>query len=123
MTMRTAVKAALAILVGSLVSGGAFAHPALQESEPGQGVTVPAPKEIRLTFTENVIPKFSGLVIKDSSGAVVETAAPSNDPSDKRQLVVPLVKSLLPGTYDVDWHAVSSDTHRVNGHFSFKVAQ
>ena len=36
---------------------------------------------------------------------------------------VPIAKPLSPGTYDVDWHAVSVDTHRVNGHFSFKVAQ
>jgi methionine-rich copper-binding protein CopC len=121
--MRKVVKMALAILAGSLIGGWAYAHPALQASNPGQGAMVPAPKEIRLIFSENVIPKFSGLTIKDNSGSLIETAGPSIDPKDKRQLVVPIVKPLPPGTYDVDWHAVSVDTHKVNGHFSFKVAQ
>lgn len=53
----------------------------------------------------------------------MDPAAPANDPNDKRQLVVPFIRPLPPGTYDVDWHAVSSDTHRVKGHFFFKVAQ
>jgi hypothetical protein len=121
--MRKVAKTALTILVSSLISGWAYAHPALQASNPGQGATVPAPKEIRLTFSENVIPKFSGLTIKDNGGALIETAVPSTDPKDKRQLVVPIVKPLPPGAYDVEWHAVSVDTHKVNGHFSFKVAQ
>lgn len=117
------MKTALAILMSSFIMGSAHAHPALETSNPGQDATVPAPKEVRLTFTENVIPKFSGLTIKDGSGALIETAAPTVDPNDKRQLVVPIVKPLSTGTYDVDWHAVSVDTHRVNGHFSFKVTQ
>jgi copper resistance protein C len=120
--MRKITKVALAIVVSSFVGGGwAYAHPALQASNPGQGATVPAPREIRLIFSENVIPKFSGLTIKDDNGALVETAAPSTDQKDKRQLVVPIVNPIRPGTYNVDWHAVSVDTHKVSGHFSFKV--
>lgn len=120
--MRTVAKTALVILASNLIGGWAYAHPALQTSNPGQGATVAAPKEIRLMFSESVIPKFSGVTIKDGSGALIETAGPSTDPTDKRQLVVPIVKLLPPGAYDVDWHAVSVDTHKVNGHFSFKVA-
>jgi methionine-rich copper-binding protein CopC len=76
-----------------------------------------------LTFTEDLVAKFSGLTVKDQAGHPVETASPSVDPNHKRQLVVPIPSALPPGTYDVDWHAVSVDTHRVSGHFSFKVAQ
>lgn len=121
--MRKIAKTALTILVSSLISGWAYAHPALEGSNPGQGATVPAPKEIRLTFSEKVIPKFSGLTITDKGGALIETAVPSTDPKDRRQLVVPIVKPLPPGAYDVEWHAVSVDTHKVNGRLSFKVAQ
>jgi len=35
---------------------------------------------------------------------------------------VPISTPLPPGAYDVDWHAVGADTHRVTGHFSFRVA-
>ena len=30
---------------------------------------------------------------------------------------------LEPGTYTVDWRAVSTDTHRVNGSLTFRVGQ
>jgi methionine-rich copper-binding protein CopC len=90
---------------------------------PGQGATVSSPREIRLTFTEDLVAKFSGLTVKDQTGHLVETASPSLDPNHKRLLIVPIPNALPPGTYDVDWHAVSVDTHRVSGHFSFKVAQ
>lgn len=116
-------KTTLAVFAYGLVSGLAYAHPVLQSSDPAQDATVAAPKEVRLTFTEDVIPKFSGLAINDNNGGPVETGNPSNDPKDKRQLIVPIVKSLSAGTYNVDWHAVSADTHRVKGHFSFKVSQ
>jgi copper resistance protein C len=121
--LRKTVQATLAILVPGLISGVTHAHPALEAANPGQGATVSPPNEIRLTFTENVISKFSGLTVKDHSGSVIETGNPTTDPTDKRQLVVPIAKPLSPGTYDVDWQAVSVDTHRVSGHFSFKVAQ
>jgi methionine-rich copper-binding protein CopC len=29
---------------------------------------------------------------------------------------------LSPGEYKVEWHAVSDDTHRVKGNYSFSVA-
>ncbi len=121
--LREITKMSLTILLGSLIGGWAYAHPTLQASNPGRDATVQAPKEVRLTFSEHVIAKFSGLTIKDGSGAAIETANPSIDPNDKRQFVVPITKSLPPGTYEVEWHAVSADTHKVNGHFSFKVAQ
>jgi copper resistance protein C len=124
MMLRKTVQATLAMLIAGVISGGiARAHPALETTDPGQGSTVSSPKEIRLTFTEDLIAKFSGLTLKDQSGRLVETASPTVDPNHKHQLIVPISKPLQPGAYDVDWHAVSVDTHRVSGHFSFKVAQ
>ena len=123
MLLRKTVQTTLAILVAGFMGGMAHAHPALETAVPGQGATVSSPKEIRLTFTEDLVAKFSGLTVKDQTGHLVETAGPSVDPNHKRQLIVPISKPLQPGTYDVDWHAVSVDTHKVDGHFSFKVAQ
>ena len=123
MLLRKTVQTTLAILIAGFMGGMAHAHPALETTVPGQGATVTSPKEIRLTFTEDLVAKFSGLTVKDQTGHLVETAGPSVDPNHKRQLIVPIPNALPPGTYDVDWHAVSVDTHRVSGHFSFKVAQ
>jgi methionine-rich copper-binding protein CopC len=123
MLMRKTVQTALAVLTAGFIGGMAHAHPALETAVPGQGATVSSPKEIRLTFTEDLVAKFSGLTVKDQSGQLIETASPSVDLNHKRLLIVPIPKALPPGTYDVDWHAVSVDTHRVSGHFLFKVAQ
>ncbi len=121
--LRKTIQTVLAILIAGFVGGAAYAHPTLQATDPGQGATVSSPKEIRLTFSEDLIAKFSGLTVKDQNGQLVETASPSVDPSHKSQLIVPISNALPPGDYDVDWHAVSVDTHRVSGRFSFKVAQ
>jgi len=121
--LRKTLQATVTILVAGLMGGMAYAHPVLEAMDPGRDATVPSPKEIRLTFTEDLVAKFSGLTVKDESGHPIETAGPTVDPSRRRQLVVPIPKPLPPGTYDVEWHAVSVDTHRVTGHFSFKVGQ
>ena len=122
MPLRKTVRVTLAVLLTATVGRMAWAHPVLEASDPGQGATVSSPKEIRLTFTENLVAKFSGLTLKDQSGRSIGTANPSVDPNDKRQLIVPISTPLPPGAYDVDWHAVGADTHRVTGHFSFRVA-
>ena len=122
MPLRKIVRVTLAVLLTATSGRMAWGHPVLEASDPGQGATVSSPKEVRLTFTENLIARFSGLTIKDQSGRAIGTASPSVDPNDKRQLSVPISTPLPPGAYDVDWHAVGADTHRVTGHFSFRVA-
>lgn len=114
--------ALLSFVVAGLLGTAAYAHPELKVSDPLAGsAIVDSPKSIRLSFTEAVIPKFSGIEIRDQTGRVIPTDAAVADPKDRTQLFVPVVGSLAPGTYDVVWHAVGADTHRVQGHFSFKV--
>ena len=122
MPLRKIVRVTLAVLLTATSGRMAWGHPVLEASDPGQGATVSSPKEVRLTFIENLIARFSGLTIKDQSGRAIGPASPSVDPNDKRQLIVPISTPLPPGAYDVDWHAVGADTHRVTGHFSFRVA-
>jgi len=76
-----------------------------------------------MSFTEGVIPKFSGVEVRDQSGRLIATGTATTDPNDKKQLVVPIQGSLPPGTYNVDWDAVSGDTHRVQGRYSFSVGR
>jgi methionine-rich copper-binding protein CopC len=80
-----------------------------------------APKEIKLNFSEGVIAKFSGLELKDEAGKTIITGVPVNNPGDRKQLVIPLPAPLTAGRYMVTWHAVSQDTHRVKGEYSFRV--
>ena len=108
----------------TLMSAAAYAHPMVKTSNPADGAVVAqSPKEIRVTFSERLVPKFSGLEVTDESGRVVATgeAGKMVSAADKRQLLVPLKTSLKPGTYKVEWHAVSADTHRVKGQYAFTV--
>lgn len=128
-----------ATLVLGLTATSAVAHPKLKSAIPAadmaanaspkqdagapKGKADAAPTEIRLTFSEAVIANLSGIVLKDEAGKPVATGTPLTDPGDKKQLVVPVSAPLTPGRYDVTWHAVSEDTHRVKGEYSFTVGR
>ena len=116
--------AAITMLTTSLLSGAAYAHPEFQAADPAPGAaTTASPKQIRITFNENVIPKLSGAEVKDQTGKIIATGKAATDPANKKSLVVPVNEQLPPGDYKVEWHAVSDDTHRVKGSFSFSVAR
>ena len=116
--------AAIMTIAANLFVGAANAHPELQSADPAAGAAMAtSPTQIRITFNENVIPKFSGVEVKDQNGKMIATGKAATDPADKKQLVVPLQEQLAPGDYKVEWHAVSDDTHRVKGSYSFSVAR
>lgn len=106
-----------AVLFGS----GAYAHPKLQSSDPAAGVATASPKQIRITFSEGVMSQFSGIEVRDNTGKPIALGKSEIDPSNKKILVVPVKAPLAPGDYKVEWHAVSDDTHRVEGSYSFRV--
>ena len=108
------ISTATTVVIAAIIScGAALAHPQLEASEPAAGATTSSPKQIRITFNEAVISKFSGIEIKDKAGRTIATGKSLTDPADKKRLVVPVEEELASGEYTVDWHAVSSDTHRV----------
>ena len=115
---------AVAVIAASLFGADACAHPQLQSADPTSGAaTTSSPKQIRITFNENVIPKMSGVEVKDQTGKVIPTGKAATDPANKKLLVVPVAEQLPPGDYKVEWRAVSDDTHRVKGSFLFSVAR
>ncbi len=116
MTQRHALGAAIALSLAC--AGAAQAHPRLLSATPASGQPAAAAKEIRITFNEPLIARFSGVTVKGPRGAVA--AGPSIlDPANSKVLVTPLAGALSPGRYEVAWHAVSTDTHRVAGHYAF----
>jgi copper resistance protein C len=124
MSRNTIALAALAVLAMGVLASSADAHPKLMSVSPAADVSSKAsPKEIRLNFSEGVIAKFSGLELKDEAGKTITTGVPVNDTGDRSQLVVPLPAPLMAGRYTVTWHAVSEDTHRVKGEYSFEVGR
>jgi len=95
-----------------------FAHAFLQRAEPGAGATLrAAPRRVALSFSEKLEPIFSGVTVTDSSGRSVETGAVVIGGHS----MVAQLRPLPPGSYRVVWHAVSVDTHRTEGAYSFTV--
>ena len=122
MPRNTTTISTLAALAISLLATSADAHPKLTSASPTADVSSKvSPTEIKLNFSEGVIAKFSGVEIKNESGKAIPTGVPVTDPKDQKQLVVPLPAPLSAGRYRVTWHAVSEDTHRVKGEYSFGV--
>ena len=122
MSRNTMAIGALAVLAISAVTTSANAHPKLISASPAADVSSKvSPKEIKLNFSEGVIAKFSGIELRDETGKTIATGVAATDPKDRTQLVVPLPAPLMAGHYKVMWHAVSEDTHRVKGEYSFGV--
>src|SRR5260370_21188961 len=116
--------ATLAVLAMGALSTSAEAHPKLKSVSPAADVSSKvSPKEIKLNFSEGVIAKFSGLELKDEAGKIITTGVPVNDPGDRKQLAALLPSPLIAARYKVASHAVSEETHRVNGENSFEVAR
>ncbi len=103
------------------ITGPTWAHAFLNHSSPAVGVTVPAPKEVSIWFTEQVEPAFSRIEVTDAAGNRVDNGGTRIDTVNHELLHV-AVKPLPPGTYKVTWHVVSVDTHHTQGDFTFTVA-
>jgi methionine-rich copper-binding protein CopC len=118
---KTISMALLALFAATMLATAVDAHPTLKVANSAAEGTAAAPTEIRLTFSEGVIAKFSSAEVKDQTGKKIATGTLVTDPKDQKQLIVPLQGPLTADTYTVNWNVVSVDTHRVNGTYSFKV--
>lgn len=111
---------ASALLLG--IVGEASAHAHLQTATPGAESTVAAaPSELRLSFTEGVNLKFTGVSVTGPAGTPVSTGAAALAPDDDKVLVVPVPGPLAAGAYKVDWHALATDGHKTDGSYGFAV--
>lgn len=103
------------------VPAAADAHAFLDHAVPPVGATVAAaPPQVELFFTQDLEPAFSGATIAAVDGRPVAAGAATVAPQNRAALVLRL-PPLSAGTYKVSWHAVSVDTHRTEGSFSFTV--
>jgi copper resistance protein C len=105
-------------------AGSALAHAHLVRATPAAGGTVPTPpNEVTLRFNEKLEAAFSSVVVRDQSGKQVDKGGGAVDKSDRTLMRVPLQQPLAPGVYKVEWKAMSADTHKIDGNFTFKVGE
>lgn len=118
---------AVLVTAGLMSAGAAYGHPELVQTTPTANATVAAPAKIELRFSEPLAGEFSGadLLMLDMPGMKMDKpskeGATASLSSDGMTLVITPSRALASGTYRVDYHVVSTDTHRVTGSYSFKV--
>src|ERR1700756_1445638 len=107
-------------LVLMLASSAAQAHAFLDHAEPRVGNKVAnPPREVTLWFTQKLEPAFSSVTVTNAAGERVDSGKAR---VSGNQMSV----SLRPGgsgTYHVNWHVLSVDTHTTDGNFTFQVGQ
>ena len=110
--------AALLVAI-SVYATAAAAHAHLDHASPPVGSTVgSSPGQVTLYFTENLEPKFSGAEVHSASGGRVDKGSHASG-----NTLTVSVGGLTPGSYTVNWHVLSVDTHKTQGSFSFRVGK
>jgi len=126
--LRTRTVYASALAIVALAGGVAQAHPRLVTSSPRANSSVPVVDRVSLTFSERLLVPMSGgdIMMTGQSGAArlppmkVAGFKPSIG-HDGKTLQLIGVSRLAKGNYQVKWHAVAADTHRVAGVLAFQV--
>ncbi|NNJ03012.1 hypothetical protein HHX38_02480 [Streptomyces sp. PKU-MA01144] len=112
-----------AALLGTVLTGTADAHAALTGSNPKDGaVLAVAPKDVTLTFSEQVALGNDSIRVLDPRSRRVDTAElKSLGGTGAVTYGVALESGLPEGTYTVAWQAVSADSHPIAGAFTFSI--
>lgn len=128
-TIRSIATAIAAIAMTTAVP--ALAHPRLVSSIPAAQSAVQNARQITLRFSERLMPQLTGLEIAPAgmphadhaahTGMAPLPAIRTKFSSDGKTLIATFARALPRGAYTVTWHAVSADTHRIQGQFAFSV--
>ncbi|WP_338495085.1 copper resistance protein CopC [Streptomyces sp. SJL17-4] len=114
-----------AALLGTLLAGAApaSAHAALTGSDPKDGAVVAtAPKEVNLTFSEQVAMSADSIRVLDPAGRRADTGEILDLCSGSIVRYGVTLRAGLPdGTYTVAWQTVSADSHPISGAFTFSI--
>ena len=109
-----------ALLLLTVSAAAAHAHASLAHASPSVSSTMSAaPHEVILTFTDTLEAAFSNLAVTDASGVEVSQGRAQVSGNIMRIGLKPLNV----GLYKVNWRAVSTDTHKTEGSFTFQIIQ
>ena len=110
------------LLAGSVLSADvALGHSGLQRAEPPVESTLRRPPtEVKLYFSERLVPAYSTVRVEDGQGMRVDRDDSRVDRSNPRLMQVTL-PPLARGTYTVIWRVLSVDSHITEGRFTLRV--
>jgi methionine-rich copper-binding protein CopC len=101
----------------ALPAAAAQAHDVIESTNPANGATVAAvPASVQLTFDHTPIAIGTEIQVKDASGTNQADGAAQVVDNNVTQAIKPGAPA---GTYTVVWRVVSSDSHPIEGTFTF----
>ena len=115
------------LVAGAAIATPAFAHPALVTAQPADKAAIAPTNRITLTLNERLVAAVSGMEVTMTgmpgmpNHSMKMTGYKTSVSEDGKALVATFGRPLMAGTYSVEWHVVSSDTHRINGTLTFTV--
>lgn len=113
-------RAALAVLLAGLMfSAAASAHSELRRADPPHRAVLAAPPaELRLVFNEPV--QVTTFRLLDAAGQA-HALRRDGDPSPSREEVAVPATPVPPGSWRIEWRAISTDGHPIRGTVSFRI--
>jgi copper transport protein len=112
---------AAAIVAVLAAPASAWAHAALLHTTPSASVVLNGPpKQVAMTYSEEVEPRFAIVSVTDAAGRRVTAGPPARSPANADTLVTKL-HPITDGWYLVYWRVISADGHPVRGAFTFAV--
>ena len=98
----------------------AFAHAHVVKSDPAANAVIAAPKQVSVTFNEQLVPAFSKLDIS-MAGMNMRVPVKTAVGADGKTLIGVPQGAFMKGSYVVNWTAASTDGHKMKGSIPFKI--
>ncbi|MGG7507530.1 copper resistance CopC family protein [Plantibacter sp. YIM 135249] len=109
----------LALCLVLMSSVPAVAHDELVSSSPAAGAMLDAgPEEVRLRFSEELLPLGAAIIVEDPAGKQWNRADVTLEGDTLRSALAP---DMTQGTYRLVWRVVSSDGHPISGVVPFSI--
>jgi copper resistance protein C len=102
-----------------LSATAAYAHVHLVSSTPVANATVAAPARLTLSFSDTIVPAFSGFDLINSAGTAI--AIRTSVSEDRKSISGVPAQQLAAGRYTINWRIAAGDGHRMTGSFAFTV--
>jgi len=116
----------LAAAFAMALPGVAAAHSKLVSSSPAADATVTKVNKLTLTFSETFLAPMSGAELTMTGMPGMANHAPMPIKGFKtsvegKTMILALPRALPAGTYNLKWHIVGADQHKMEGGYSFTV--
>jgi methionine-rich copper-binding protein CopC len=104
----------------------AIAHPKLVAASPAANAVVVKPKSIKLSFSEALVGPLSGIELTMTGMPGMAAHAPMpikgfKTVANGKDLMISLPRPLPAGTYELKYHVVAADQHRIESSYTFTV--